>query len=184
MPSPRDSKPATGVYVVALTDELDSTGHALAICPISFEALSHLLSVRSELTLDGVRPQASALGERLSAFWLSDEVVLYIGKTDRTLPKRLLEYYQTPLGARSPHAGGWPLKVLACLSELYVHYAYSELAEEAERAMLEAFAANVSSTARNALHDPVNVMPFANLEVAHGRRKKHGIEGAKAPRRP
>ena len=50
--------------------------------------------------------------------------------------------------------------------------------------MLAAFAASVSSATRNSLHDPVRVMPFANLEFPPGVRKRHGITGAKAARAP
>src|SRR5262249_28370986 len=40
------------------------------------------------------------------------------------LADRVTEYCTTPLGARSPHAGGWPLKTLANLHEVAVHFAY------------------------------------------------------------
>lgn len=172
-----------GVYVVALSDELASTHRSLLSCPVSPDALRELLEVRPELTLDGARPRDDDLGQRLSAFWLPDEVVLYIGQTERqTLPKRIAQYYRTPLGARSPHAGGWPLKTLSCLSELYVHYAYCPSPQEAESAMLDAFAGAASDHARLALHDTPYIMPFANLRDGQGRLKNHGIKGAKAPR--
>lgn len=86
----------------------------------------------------------------------------------------------TPLGARSPHAGGWPLKTLAVLDDLHVHYAYCDHVRDAERAMLDAFAAATSRRTRAALPGEV-ALPFANL-VGGGRRQPHGITGAKAPR--
>ncbi len=89
--------------------------------------------------------------------------------------------YATRLGARSPHAGGWPLKTLAVLDELHVHYAYCDRVRDVERAMLDAFAAAISPSTRAALPGGV-ALPFANL-VGGGRRQPHGITGAKAPRR-
>jgi hypothetical protein len=188
IPSSRGGSPDTGVYVVALTDDLDSTDGAVAICPISRNAVQALLDDRPELALDGKRPDVDALIARLTAFWLPDEVVVYIGLAgprQRTkisaLSDRVAEYYSTPLGARSPHAGGWPIKTLATLNDLFVHYAYCDEVAKREQLMLEAFAHGVSEDSRSMLHDKLHAMPFANLTSGAG-RKTHGISGARAPR--
>lgn len=186
-----EAGPTTGVYVVAVTAEVNSAGNSFPACPLSRQALDALLAVRPELRLDGARPNAEALGERLAAFWLPEEPVLYIGlagprkrpPTAGELSKRVAEYYATSLGARSPHAGGWPLKTLAIMGEVLVHYAYCERVNDAEQAMLHAFAQGVSPAAREQLHDSHRVMPFANLEFPPGVRKRHGITGAKEQRR-
>lgn len=87
------------------------------------------------------------------------------------------------LGARSPHAEGWPLKTLAVLPALVVYYAPCSDQTAAERQMLGAFAAGASAASRRSLHDPERVMPFANLAFPKGVRKRHGIKGSKEPRR-
>jgi hypothetical protein len=74
--------------------------------------------------------------------------------------------------------------VLSILDELLVHFAYCDEVDIAERAMLKTFAAGVSPADRERLYDSERVMPFANLEYPPGVRKRHGITGAKAPRRP
>ena len=188
-PAPRTA-PATGIYVVSLTDELDTRAGALAAPPISEAAIEELLAVRPELTLDHARPTCEQLLQRLAAFWLPDEVVLYIGLAGRRknrpvqgeVAKRVCEYYGTPLGANGPHAGGWPLKTLACLESVYVHYAYCDLVNKAENDCIGHFAKQVSANTRTGLHDPVRVMPFANLEFPKGNPKDHGIRGARAPK--
>jgi hypothetical protein len=117
--------------------------------------------------------------------------VLYVGlasprkrrPTHGELAKRVGDYYRSSLGARSPHSGGWPLKTLSCLNELYVHYAFCGEEVAAEHAALACFASRVSQVSRAALHDPVNVMPFANLEFPKGTAKAHGITGAREPRK-
>ena len=178
----------TGVYVVALTDELNSLESARPVCPLSKAALVELLEARRELNLDRARPDAERLGERLASFWCPDEVIIYIGSAGprqrikvSALSDRVAEYYSTPLGARSPHAGGWPLKTLSNLSDLYVHYAYCGDVLTKERLMLKTFADGLSTETRSALHDATAVMPFANLRDADGVRKAHGIKGARAP---
>lgn len=189
IPAPIEPEVGTGVYVVALTDELDSTQAAAAVCPLAPAALQELLDARPELTVDAERADANALGERLAAFWCPDEVVVYVGLAGprrrvsvSELSDRVEEYHTTRLGDRSPHAGGWPLKTLANLGDLHVHYAYCDDVVKREQLMLDAFAASLSDETKAALYDAVHVMPFANLEDGRGGRKAHGIRGARAPR--
>jgi hypothetical protein len=166
---------APGVYVVALTDESDSVDAALPICPLDEAALAVLLA-RPQLRVDDRPPTREMLAVRLAALWLPDEVVVYIGLSSRPLATRVHEYYITRLGARSPHAGGWPLKTLA--TSLYVHYAPAPSFAPAEQAMLDAFAGATSDETRARLHDSARPIPFANLRwLGHG-RKRHGIDGA------
>jgi hypothetical protein len=171
-----------GVYIVALDSTADSLSQARDDCPISTEAVEELLVARPELTLDGDRPPAAALADRLSAFWLTDEVILYVGLAGTSLTKRVGQYYRTPLGARSPHAGGWFLKTLSILPDLWVQYATCDDPDSAEGQMLAAFCAEVSDSTRAQLHDPEHPLPFANIEWPPGVFKRHGIKGAKKPR--
>ena len=168
-----------GVYIVALTGDSKARVPTLETCPISAEAVEHLLETRPELRLDGVRPDADELAARVSGFWLPDEVILYIGLAGTSVSKRVGQYYRTPLGARKPHAGGWFLKLLACLDQLTVHFAACDDPATAESMMLRAFCGDVSEETREALVDPGHPFPFANLEWPPGTRKRHGILGAK-----
>lgn len=131
IPPPRGGGSGRGIYVVSLTPATDRLDGTLPTCPISTAAVRALLEARPELRLDGGRPDVTHLGERLASFWCPDEVVLYVGRAGprkrvmvSELADRVTEYCTTPLGARSPHAGGWPLKTLANLNEVYVHFAY------------------------------------------------------------
>ena len=167
-----------GVYVVALTDDVAATAAALAAAPLSWAALEQLLAVRPELQVDRADVDADVLAKRLRSFWLPDEVALYIGLAGQPLRTRVRQYYGTPLGARKPHAGGWWLKTLSVLDELWVHYAPTPDFEDAEKLMLLAFADCVSPRSRAGLHDRERLMPFANLRGFDDRIKVHGITGA------
>ena len=46
--------------------------------------------------------------------WLPSEPVIYIGKTDRPIRKRLGEFRRHRCGDTSPHAGGQVVKLLQC----------------------------------------------------------------------
>ena len=171
-----------GVYLVALTKELGSTDAALPTAPIDPARVKTLLRARPELQMDGRRPTAKELADRVVASWLPDEVVVYIGLAGTSLRSRVGQYYRTPLGARRPHAGGWFIKLLGNLDELWVHYAPFDRPSEAENRMLDSFCSHVSEKAKLALHDLDHPFPFANLEWPPGTRKRHGITGAKEPR--
>jgi hypothetical protein len=187
---PAKNSATTGIYVVALTDAVDRVDGTHPKAPVALPPLQKLIDRRPELTLDDVpNPTAHQLRKRLGEFWFPDETVLYIGLADARrkphrdgdLPHRVNEYYGTRIGAKSPHAGGWPLRALACLSELWVHYAYCRNVRDAEDDCIGYFAAHVSPETRARLRDPVRVMPFANLEFPKGTRKDHGIGGGRGP---
>ncbi|MCW3017393.1 MAG: hypothetical protein JWO02_4485 [Solirubrobacterales bacterium] len=171
-----------GVYVVALTADPSDVTAALAEAPVDPVRTQELLDIRPELRLDGMRPDARLLTERLAAFWLPDEVVLYIGLAGTSVRNRVGAYYRSPLGARRPHSRGWFLKTLVNLDSLSVHHAPCADPAQAEHAMLEAFSAGVAPATGARLHDPEMPIPFANLEWPRARRKEHGITGARGAR--
>lgn len=175
VPKPKPGRDHTGVYVVALTPNVDSLDEAVPTPPYNAAAMRTLLS-RPQLQVDGVRATPGTLAARLVACWLSDEVVVYVGRSSRPIHRRVDEYYKTRLGARSPHKGGWPVKTLAL--PLFVHYATTPEFVTAERYMLDSFAAATDPKTRSRLHDPARPIPYANLRWEGHGRKAHGIGGA------
>lgn len=171
-----------GIYAVSMDPDPSSVALTLDAAPISQPAIDALLSLRPELTVDGRRSTPAGLAARLARFWLPDEVLLYIGLAGTSLVDRVNAYYKTPLGARSPHAGGWFLKTLDPELPRWVHWAQSTRPDDSEHAMLKHFCAGVSGASLRLLLDPDRPFPFANLEWPPGVRKRHGIAGARAPR--
>lgn len=169
-----------GIYLIALSGDPHGND-GMTEAPVDNDLAGLLLDARPELTVDGKRPSTSELAKRLMAMWVPDEPVVYIGKATG-LDSRVSQYYTTRLGARSPHAGGWPLKVLSNLESLWVHWATSDMPELAEQQALAAFVHGVSHDQRVDLVDPDYPYPYANLEGPGG-RKRHGIRGARASRR-
>ena len=168
----------SGVYAVSLTSEPDSIRGSLAEPILDRRGIATWLDHAPALTLDGGRPTATDLGVRIARFWLPDEVVLYIGLAT-SLRSRVRGYYRTPLGARRPHSGGYFLKVLENLGDLWVYYAPHPDPSAAESLMLRRFCSGVSDRSKLAIHDPAHPFPFANLEWPPGVRKSHGIRGAR-----
>jgi len=127
---------------------------------------------------DGQAATVENLRARLDSFWIPGETVVYIGKATRSLATRIGQYYRTPLGDRAPHAGGHWIKTLSILDDLRVTWAEAEDPSTSEDDLLRAFAELVSKEA--AANLPAGpILPFANLEIAGGVRKAHGISASR-----
>lgn len=172
---------STGVYVVSLTESTKSTNEALPYAPTDKSTLDDLLNACGRLTLDSIpQPRPRDIADRMVRYWLPDEVVLYIGLAGQPLRTRVRQYYKTPIGAAKPHKGGWWLKTLSILPDLYVHYAVTPDFKEAEEEMMRTFARNISASSKGDWPSGEPIMPFANLRDGDWRRRNHGIKGATA----
>lgn len=170
-----------GVYVVSTSkDPADSSGFAVA--PVRPEQVERLIEARPELMVDQSRPSPTQLADRLRAMWPAGESVIYIGRATTGVATRVDQFYSTKIGARSPHAGGWPVKMLDSRL-LWVHFGATAQSADIENKMVDIFEAGVPAEVQASLVDPTTPLPYANLEYPdHRRRKAHGIRGAKAAR--
>ena len=168
----RWKKPTTynlgGVYIISLTESLNTFDGKLIEAPLAAVEFQRWRDACPELTLDGKPPSDQQLMDRIRRFWIPDEVILYIGLAGKSLSRRLDQYYGTQIGAPGPHSGGYFLKLLSNLDQLWVHYAPCRDFKSAEYEMLRRFRDHVSQDSRRGLQDPVHPFPFANLEWPPG----------------
>lgn len=157
-----------GVYVVELPAPLL---HA----PLEINRIGKWLEHVPELLVDKAHPTSRGLAARLGAFWLPSSRVLFIGATEGSIGGRIEAIRNTILGDRRPHAGGHWLHTLSGLDTARVWWAQTRAVEEAEDALLSAFAESIPATERTALHDSTVVLPFANLRTVTGERKITGL---------
>jgi transcription elongation factor GreA len=158
----------SGVFII----ELPATLHH---APVEHTRIGKWLEHVPELLLDGAHPTTRALAARLEAFWLPSTRVLFVGTTDGSIGGRIEAIRNTALGDRRPHPGGHWLHALSGLETARVWWAATSAVEEAEDALLTAFAETIPTAERTALHDPTVILPFANLRTATGERKKTGL---------
>ena len=169
-----------GIYIVATThDPGDASG--LLRAPLALDSLSLLLETRPEATVDGAAADIHRLAEGLNLMWPVGEPVLYIGLAGYSVQARVRQFYATRIGARGPHAGGWPIKMLEGQS-LWIHFGASKVPGAAEAAMVDHFVDRVPVSTKQTLADATAPLPFANLRFPTGRSKRHGLAGVKASR--
>jgi len=121
VPIPReDGGSSAGVYVVARVNE---AAKDCEDCALQFK-----------------KPLPTGLGidhQYEQSRWLSKQPILYIGKTDRTIQKRLGEFYRHECGYAGPHNGGEIVKLLKC--ELSVYWSPATNPYYSELTMIRAF---------------------------------------------
>ncbi|MGX1696374.1 hypothetical protein ACWIBQ_13420 [Microbacterium keratanolyticum] len=173
---------APGVYVVALTDDAEAVA-GVNRGPIDQRRVEELLEVRPETAVDGAAADIHSLTRRLQEMWVPGEPAVYIGMAGVSVRQRINQFYSTRIGARAPHAGGWPVKMIDQMAApLWIHYGATPDSDLAEAAMIDCYVRGVPNDVAAKLVDPAAPLPFANLTFPHGRRKQHGMSGVRAPR--
>nr|WP_314842126.1 hypothetical protein [uncultured Microbacterium sp.] len=174
------SERGPGIYVVSSSENADqATG--LDAAPLDTAAVSTLVGIRPEASIDGSPATEARLQTRLREMWVPNEPVLYVGLAGASVRARVRQYYNTKIGARAPHAGGWPIRMLD-QAALWVHFGPAQDPDAAEMLMLRHFEEYVPLDTRATLIDQRTALPFANLTHPRGLRKRHGLAGVKASR--
>lgn len=170
-----------GIYIVSTSSNPASSNSLLPNAPIDKNILNSWLKKVPSIEIDKVIADIETLHNRLSSFWLADENIIYIGMTESSkgIKGRVSAYYRTELGESKPHAGGHWIKTLSNLNQLYVHYFPTINPQGVEEQLLRAFIEQVSDVTKSKLYDSNLPLPFANLELEKGNRKKHGIMKSK-----
>ncbi len=180
---------APGVFLIELTAPIPSP-------PLDLALVGKWLERVPELRLDGVRPGSKELLQRLAAFWLPSQPVLYVGSTPGSVAGRVAAIARTVPGDRKPASSGLWLHFLRNLADVRVWWAGTDAPEEYEDALLDAFAAGVPKSERAALPafppggadaagaagaDPQAVLPWAVLRAPSGARRATGIANPLLP---
>ena len=177
------SSTSEGIYLVAIANN-ENELTCFDDAPLCEQAISNWIKLvknyGSKIMVDEEIASTQKLKQRLSSYWYPDETILYIGmvehgNSNRNLRKRVLEYYETKLGCSGKHSGGNWINTLAILPELYVYCSECRNPSLNEEEMIAYFQSNVSTQARQKLHDKEHCYPFANKELNKSQRKKHGI---------
>ncbi|MFN8619535.1 MAG: hypothetical protein U0869_02155 [Chloroflexota bacterium] len=95
------------------------------------------------------RPEPGALADRIRSWWLPEQPVVYVGRSNKSLGARVGALYATATGDRRPHSGGHWLKVLRNrVDGLRIWWAETPAPEEYEDAVVTAIAETVTAAER------------------------------------
>jgi transcription elongation factor GreA len=162
---------APGVWLVEVAARLDTA-------PIDVTLVKAWIDRVPGLLLDGERPTASRLAERLGELWLPQQTVVYVGRTTKSLNARAASLFATPLGDRKPHSGGHWLGTLHDREQLRIWWAETPSPEEYEDGLFDAIAADLDAETSERLGALGSILPWANLTSATGEAKRTGITGS------
>ncbi len=162
---------APGVLLVEVPARLDAARIDVTVVRAWIERVPGL-------RLDSERPTPTQLADRLAAFWLPQQTVVYVGRTAKTLSARAASLFATPLGDRRPHAGGHWLWTLLDRDQLRIWWAETASPEEYEDGLIDAIAADTDAGAAQRLGASGPILPWANLTAATGEAKHTGITGS------
>ena len=145
-----------GVFVV----ELPAPQPKVSIDPA---AIREWLDRAPELRVDGQRPTVAELQSRLASFWLPNQVILYIGSSQKSVSARLLGMFKTPLGERRPQSAGYWLKTLRDLPKARIWWSATADPELYEDTLFDEFV------------KAAGALPFAVLAATSRHRPDHGL---------
>lgn len=151
---------------------------AAASPPIDLLRVRDWIERVPDLRLDGARPAAKDLADRIASYWVPGSPVVFIGSTTGSLGARVRAIQQTKLGDPRPYSGAHWVLTLRDQETLRVWWAETDAGQEYEDGLLDAFAAAVPAQARIAAREPELILPFAVLRRPTGQRRRHGISGA------
>ena len=148
-----------GVYIITLDNPLENP-------PFLIEEDADWLP---DAKFDNMALTLDEMMTRLRRFWNSDEIILYIGQTDREINERLKEFKKQKIGKNvtKKHAGGIWIKLLDP-DKLRVYRIENNDPPELEMILLNRFIKYAISKSDDGKKP---ILPFANLEY----KKIHGI---------
>lgn len=167
-----------GVYVVSLSDNPSKNKNNFPLFEISKDVFNNWRKLSPEVNVNGVLSKA-VIEEELNRFWKAGQNILYIGEStseSNGLAKRLNQFYIHKVGWKGPHTGGYWIKLLSELENLYVYYAVCPNPRDTEFKMLMYFIEQTASRSFYELDELGKHLPFANLKVDF--QKKHAIKKA------
>ena len=158
-----------GVYVISTSN--DPLRHnqnkiELNICQKTF---NRWLKDAPDLEIENQKViHVSQVKDYLMRFWDEDENILYIGEsTSKTNPiqKRINQFYIHKVGKKGPHTGGYWIKLLSCLDNLYIYFAESQNPRETEFKMILKYVELKSGLNLFELDNITDYFLFANSKV-------------------
>jgi len=164
-----------GVYVISLSDNPSVNKGVLNKFEINEEVFDSWKTLSPELNVNG-QISKKIIESELNQYWRASENILYIGESSSKtngISKRVNQFYIHQVGWKGPHTGGYWIKLLSQLEDLYVYYAACDNPRDTEFKMLLYFIEQTSGKSFYDIEQLGDYLPFANLKIDS--LKKHYI---------
>lgn len=167
-----------GVYVVSTSSDPARNEGISNQCSIDKDVFIKWKEFAPELNVGGEH-SLEHFNHELNKHWKPNQNILYIGESSSEtngLAKRIKQFYDHQAGWKGPHTGGYWIKLLAQLNDLYVYYAVCNNPRDTEFKMLICFIEQSTGKSFYELENLGSHLPFANLKVDF--QRKHGINNS------
>jgi hypothetical protein len=157
-----------GVYVISTSNNpfISESKIELNICE---EAFNNWINEAPNLEIENKKViSVNQVSQYLLKFWDDRGNILYIGESSsKTNPiqKRVNQFYTHKIGKKGPHTGGYWIKLLSCIEDLYIYFAESSNPRETEFKMIMKYVEIKSGKNMFELENIVDYFPFANSKV-------------------
>lgn len=168
-----------GVYLISTSENPKKNLGTLSKPLICKKVFKHWTELTSNLNINGEKATYLKIQKEINNYWHSKENILYIGESssmNNNLTGRVNQFYIHKVGWKGPHTGGYWIKLLKNINELYVYYSECEYPRDTEFKMLMYFIEKTKGKSFYDLEDLGKYLPFANLKVDF--QKKHNIKGS------
>jgi hypothetical protein len=157
-----------GVYIISTSADpfKHNSIHEINISP---DAFAQWKKEAPDLEIEGTLvTDIEQVKSYLNKFWHKTENIIYIGEsTSKTNPlqRRINQYYIHKVGQKGPHTGGYWVKLLSCLDDLYIYIAECSNPRETEFKMILKFSEILSGRTIFETNNLSTFFPFANAKV-------------------
>ena len=164
-----------GVYIISLSANASRNIGIQKTCEINDAVFEKWKMFSPELNVSGNLTK-QIIKTELNKYWKPKENILYIGESSSKtngLSKRVSQFYIHQVGWKGPHTGGYWIKLLSKLEDLYVYHAVCKNPRDTEFKMLMYFIEQSTGKSFYELDGLGKHLPFANLKLDF--QKKHNI---------
>ncbi len=153
-----------GVYLISTSKDILATEPIFESAPLNDTSILYWIEKDEKLKTDGKPATLLNIKDRLDSYWLADETILYIGKSNSTIGIRqhMSNLYNLNLGNNQHINTGVWLKTLDILYQLHVHYISCAHPDDKKKEMILNFKSQFSKKSKKKLMNHSHEFPFAN----------------------
>ena len=153
-----------GVYMISTSKDIFALEPIFELAPLNDASILNWIEKDEKMKTDGKPATLLYIKNKLESFWLEDETILYIGKSNSTVGIRqhMSNIYNLSLGNNKGVTRSVWLKTLDILNQLHIHYISCNHPEDMKKEMILNFKSQLTKRPKKKLKTHSLEFPFAN----------------------